>query len=183
MNKNQLWTIAIILSGSAAACAHGTRAAQTRDTQLSQTKEAADAQENVVDATADQRHQQLEHRYEKLEQGSQNSPDARASSEELGRSEERAQYQSHAQEELDKLNVRIQSAQQQLRVLGDRASARLGENLHIAREQHNSLAKDISSLKSKHSADWDSDKQQLDSRLSELDNRIDNLQDQIDDAH
>jgi len=182
MNKTQLWTISIMLSGSAAACAHGTRAAQTRDTQLSQTKEAAEAQENVVDATADQRHQQLEHRYETIEQGSQGSP-GRGSSEELGRSEERAQYQSHAQEELDKLNVRIQSAQQQLRVLGNRAPSRLEENLYIAREQHNNLAKDISSLKSKHSADWDSDKQQLDSRLSELDNRVDNLQDQIDDAH
>jgi len=68
-------------------------------------------------------------------------------------------------------------------VLGVRAPARLEENLRIAREQHNNLAKDISSLNSKRSVDWDSDKQQLDSRMSELDNRVDNLQDQIDDTH
>jgi len=59
-------------------------------------KEAADARENVVDATADQRHQQIEHRYETIEQAPPGSQGARISSEELSRAEERVEYQSHA---------------------------------------------------------------------------------------
>jgi hypothetical protein len=67
-------------------------------------------------------------------------------------------------------------------VLGGRAPLALTTDLKTARQEHQTLEQEFSSLRSVRSPNWESDKDRLDQRLSKLQERVSKLSDEIENA-
>jgi hypothetical protein len=176
------WLIAS-LPVLAAACA-GSHAEQVRDARMERVEENAEARDEQVEQRTAAREKALDQQYQAREDGmkAENAPGADQSAKLLDLSKERSQYQSEKREELDKLAVRIQAAQQKISVLSDRAPTKLKGELQTAQTEHNTLQKELSGLGQVRSNNWEGEKKRMDQRVSELDSRVDTLSSHIDDA-
>ncbi|MEY4577344.1 MAG: hypothetical protein RL701_2047 [Pseudomonadota bacterium] len=181
MLKNKLIFVAAILFGGAGACASSSHGEQVRDARIAQADDTAHARERAVEDTAEQRAEAIDQRYDTMRKEVSNSdqPDADESERLLKLSQERAEYQSDAQEQLDKLAVRIDAAQQKISVLGEQAPANLRDQLRTTRQEHLTIEQELASLRAVRSPSWDSDKDRIESRISELKDRVGKLNDAI----
>jgi hypothetical protein len=181
MRKNTLLYVALILFGGACAESH---AEQVRDARLSQADDHAKVREHTVEQQAKERDEVIKDRYDSLRQAAAQSdePDADETENLLKLSQDRAQYQSKAQEQLDKLSVRIDAAQQKINVLGGRAPLALTTDLKTARQEHQTLEQEFIALRSVRSPNWESNKDRLEQRLSKLEGRVSRLSDDIENA-
>jgi chromosome segregation ATPase len=184
MRKNKLIFVAAILFGGAGACASSSHGDQVRDARIAQADDTAHARERAVETTAEERAEAIDQRYDTLRKEVANSdhPDANEADRLLKLSQERAEYQSDAQEQLDKLAVRIDAAQQKISVLGDNAPAALREDLRTTRQEHTTLAQELATLRAVRSPSWESDKDRIEHRISELKDRVGKLDDKIENA-
>jgi predicted nucleic acid-binding Zn-ribbon protein len=155
-----------------------------QDARIAQADDTAHARERAVEQTAEKRGDEIDERYSSLRQAADDNgePDADDAKKMLDMSQERAEYQSDAQEKLDKLGVRIDAAQQKLTVLGDSAPQSLQQGLHTAQQEHETLEQELASLRSVRSPGWDANKDQLEKRISDLQDRVGKLNDDIVDA-
>jgi chromosome segregation ATPase len=183
MANNKLLFVAAILFGSVGACA-GSHADQVRDARIAQADDTAHARERAVEQQAEQRAEAIDQRYDTLREESSKAgtPDASEQERLLKLSQERAEYQSDAQEQLDKLAVRIDAAQQKLSVLGEQAPVELRTELQTTRLEHQTLEQELASLRAVRSPSWESDKERIQDRLSELKDRVGKLNDHIESA-
>ena len=181
MRKNTWLYVALLLSGGACAESH---AEQVRDARLSQADDNAKVREHTVEQQAKERNEVIGDRYDSLRQEAAKSDEPGADDTEdlLKLSQERAEYQSKAQEQLDKLAVRIDSAQQKINVLGGRAPLALTTDLKTARQEHQTLEQEFVALRSVRSPNWEGDKSRLEQRLSKLEDRVTRLSDDIENA-
>ena len=179
---NTRWLI-VSLPVLAAACA-GSHAEQVRDARMERVEEKAEARGDQAEQREVARDKALDQQYQARQDGvrAENAPGADQSAKLLDLSKERSEYQSQKRAELDKLAVRIQTAQQKISVLSDRAPTKLKGELQTAQTQHTALRQELAGLGQVRSNDWEAEKKRMDTRVSELDSRLDSLSSAVDDA-
>ncbi|MET0391041.1 MAG: hypothetical protein ABW321_34030 [Polyangiales bacterium] len=180
-NKGLLLIMCGVLGG---ACASDNHAEQVRDARMAHAEEQADQREDAVGERASERADAIEQQYDARREAvdARNAPGSDQQETLLDKSQERAEYQSRAQAQLDKLGVRLQAAQQKISVLADRAPTKLRTNLTTAAKEHNTLQQELVSLRSDPSQSWESEKNRIEDRMSQLESRIGQLSDDIDDV-
>lgn len=167
----------------AAACA-GSHAEQVRDARMERVEEQADARDKQVEQREDARNKALDQQYQAREDAvkAENVPGSDQSAKLLELSKERSEYQSEKRTQLDKLAVRIQTAQQKISVLGNRAPTKLHSELKATQTEHQTLQTELGKLGEVQSTAWEGQKARLNDRVDTLDDRVGKLSSDIADV-
>jgi chromosome segregation ATPase len=181
MRTPMIFCAGLTLLGSACASSQGERVADAR---MEQVEARADAKDTTVENEAAARQAVIDRGHE---QASDNVASANGSSEGADQelvqvSEERAEFQSEAKEKLDKLEVRIEAAQEKLSALGGKAPTALKGELLTTIQQHKMLEQDVIDLQRTAPSSWESATDAIDERIAMLDTRVEELSDEIDDV-
>jgi hypothetical protein len=178
--KKQLTILCAAVPLITAACA-GNHANQARDARTAQIDSSTRTRTDQIEQRADAQKKQIDNSYESSKQNAEDMGRSSDASDQLTQlSKERAEYQVHAREQLDKVGTRIDSARQKLMVLGGRAPSSLGADLDTAQRQHQMIANETTQLNSTPDDLWDSTTKRLDNDMDELDSEVSKIESKID---
>ena len=181
MRKYLIICAALSLAGAACASSQGE---QVRDARMAQTEERAEANESAVESQASAREDAIDKNYDQRAENAaeSNRPGADAAEEMVGVSKERAEFQSEAKENLDKLAVRIDAAHEKIDVLGGKAPTALKGELATTMQQYKMLQQDVTNLDETGASTWESTTDDIDKRIAKLDDRVEDLTEAINDV-
>jgi hypothetical protein len=177
---SQRFAYCLLIAGG---CASTSQGEEVRDARMERVDERAEAQEDTVERRQDARDQAVDQRYDSREARVEASdrPGEDASKQLVDISKERAQYQADARSRLEKLGLRINTAQQKIGVLGAQAPLKLKSELQTATKQYDLIKEDIDRLDRTPPSDWEHTTDKLEQREAGLDERISELEESIDD--
>ncbi|HKU41007.1 MAG TPA: hypothetical protein VJR89_22750 [Polyangiales bacterium] len=178
------WITGVMLALAGAACAGSSQGEQVRDARMEQAEAQSEARQEAAEHNEAVREDSIEQSADSARDNVAASGGAAASAnkELVNVSEDRAQYQSKAQERLDKLGAQIEEANQKVTALGGRAPLSLRSELATTARQYQSLQRDVRGLNDTPPDNWESTTGQIDDRMSTLDDRVAKLKDEIDDV-
>lgn len=182
MHKHlKICSVSLLLA--AGACA-SSQAEQVKDARIGQTEAQAEASEHSVDQAGQARQESVDHAHDARGEriADANRPGENATEELNEVARDRAKYQTDAKTRVSKLRVRIDEAAKQVGVLGDRAPAKVRDELKTANTEYTLLKQDVDKLDNTKTTDWESKTSQIDQRISQLSDRVDNLKESIDDV-
>jgi chromosome segregation ATPase len=144
----------------------------------------AEVKTENVEEQAENRNEAIDERYDAREDNvaAADRPGEDAKQDLLDIEQQRAEYRAQMQTRLDKLAVRLNTAQQKIKVLGPRGPTKLRTNLQTAAKQHELIKQDVEGLSDTPPAEWDETKEQIDDRTEVLDEQVSELSDSIDDV-
>lgn len=177
---NKYWMIAVVPM-LCAACA-GSHSERVRDTRLERIDDHEEAKLDKVEQRAQERTEMVDEDFNAEQEAIADSdmPSADRSADMLDDAKSRSEYQVQTRAELDKLEVRIQAAEQKADVLGARVPEPLREELHLIAQEQVDLSSELSQMGEAAPAHWQSNKSKLDERISKLDDRVGDVTDMID---
>jgi endonuclease/exonuclease/phosphatase (EEP) superfamily protein YafD len=173
-------SVSLLLAASACA---SSQAEQVKDARMGQTEANAEVDQNSVDQAGKAHQESVDNAHDARGEriADANRPGENSTDELNEVARDRAKYQSDAQTRVSKLGVRIDEATKKVGVLGDRAPAKLHDELKTASTEYSLLKQDVNKLDNTKTTDWESKTSQIDQRISQLGERLDNLKESIDD--
>src|SRR6185312_1123920 len=100
------------------------------------------------------------------------APSADRSEVVLDNAKDRSDYQVKTRAELDKLNVRIQAAQEKVKLLGARVSDPVRQELQQISTEQSTLQEQLAEMTEAAPANWENNKSKIDDRIGKLESRI-----------
>jgi len=166
-----------------AACA-SSHAEQVQDTQLSRIEQRESSRLDTVDRKAAKRQDMVDKNFQAQKQAVSDSdaPSADRSEVVLDNAKDRSDYQVKTRAELDKLNVRIQAAQEKVKLLGARVSDPVRQELQQISTEQSTLQEQLAEMTEAAPANWENNKSKIDDRIGKLESRISDVTSDIDDS-
>ena len=152
-----------------AACA-GSHAEQVQDTQMSRIEQRESNRLDTVDRKAAKRQDMVDKNFKAQKQAVSDSdaPSADRSVDMLDNAKDRSDYQVKTRAELDKLGVRIQAAEDKVKVLGAKVTNPVRQELQNISTEQSTLQEQLAEMTEAAPANWDQNKTRMSDRISKL---------------
>ena len=166
-----------------AACA-GSHAAQVQDTQMSRIEQRENHRIDNVEKKAAKRQDMVDKNFEaqKTAVSKSDAPSSERSEDMLDSAKDRSEYQVQARAQLDKLGVRIQAAEDKVKVLGAKVTIPVRQELQTVSTEQSSLQEQLAEMTEAAPANWDQNKSRMKDRINKLESRISDVTGDIDDS-
>ena len=166
-----------------AACA-GSHAEEVQDTQMSRIEQRESTRLDSVDRKAAKRQDMVDKNFEaqKGAVSKSDAPSAGRSEDMLDHAKDRSEYQLKTRAELDKLGVRIQAAEEKVKLLGARVTNPLRQELQNISTEQSTLQEQLAEMTEAAPANWEQNRTRIEDRISKLESRISDVTSDIDDS-